>query len=116
MTQVETGNEIDLVVTEDPVVQRDQVLRMHSEYVRRHGLEGRVVMIGRKLAKLIARAQGRERWEAGLTVLALDYVLLGCCGQIYGEALRLQIQSEGEANVNKAQSGGGSGGEERERG
>lgn len=114
MTQVagkDNPNDVTVTVSDDPSVQREQVIRMWNLHTQQHDLSGRVVMIARKLGKVIERMQRRERWEGGLTVLALDYVVTGCCQWIYSEALRQQVEddrNEGEtSNGNSAQSGGG---------
>lgn len=101
--------ELTFLVTDDIHSQREQVIRMWGRYSQEHHLGGRVAMIATKIANMLDKLQRKERWEAGLTVLALEYVALGCAEQIYGAALALQIEEDGGKRVDSAQSGGGGG-------
>lgn len=103
--------DLTLMVSDVPAVQRQEVVRIQNEYVLRNDLAGRVVMIATKMGKAIERLQRVQRWEGGLTALAMDYLATASCQALYGEMLRLQVEddrNEGEtSNGNSAQSGGG---------
>lgn len=111
----DSNSELTLVVTDDPAQQKVQVIAAWNSYMESHDLGGKVAVIARKLGGAVDRLQRREGWDAGLTMLAMDYVVGGCCEQMYSAAIALQTEEDGvsggKSDGNVAQSGrSGSGG------
>lgn len=104
----ESNNDLTLVVTDDPGIQRAQVIAAWNAHVEKNDLAGKLILIARKLDAAILRLQRREGWSAGLTMLALDYVVGGYSTEMYSAAIALQTEEDavgGNGNGNSAQSG-----------
>lgn len=89
------NGDLTLVVTDDVGVQRTQVIAAWNAYVERHDLAGKLVVMARKLGGAIDRLQRREGWDAGLTMLAMDYLVGGVAEQVYSAAIALQTEEDG---------------------
>lgn len=109
----DSNNDLTLVVTDNPDVQRAQVVAAWNRHVERNDLAGKLILIARKLDAAILRLQRREGWSAGLTMLSLDYVVGGYCTEMYSAAIALQTEEDavrGKSDGDSAQSGRSGGG------
>lgn len=111
----ESNSDLTLLVSDNPDVQRSQVIVAWNRHVEKHDLAGKLILIAKKLDAAILRLQRREGWSAGLTMLSLDYVVGGYSTEMYNAALALQTEEDGGGNGNGNSTQSGRSGKRRKR-